>query len=228
MTFPKIGPACAGLALGISGVAGATLWATEAATSPSITSGGSPAQMGSPAGSTVNQQDTKFLNDIAKANATQIAYGFLAIEKGSTDNVKKFGRDLIDNRVKSTKNLMELASRKNMFIPLADVMKQNTDQLNQLGQQPGAEFDKALIKTVISDNAKMQANLQRYLSQVQDTDLRDFANQCLSDVGDRLSDARDLGSNLGIAAQDLNPTLPPVAEEPTAMPAPRLGASPSP
>ena len=228
MKFLNIGSLRTGaLALGATCAASATLWATDASTSPSITSGGSPSQMGGSPGSALRQQDIQFLNELARNNATQIAYGFLAIEKGSTDDVKKFGRDLIDNRIKSTKNLMEIASRKNVFIPLGDAMRQSNDQLNQLGQQPGSEFDKALVKAVIADNARLQANLQRFLSQVQDKDLRDFANQTLSDTGDRLSDARDLGGNIGVAAQDLNPTLPPVAEEPTAMPTPGGASSPS-
>ena len=196
-----------------------TLWAVDATMSASPAGATSPSMGGGTAGGNLSSQDAQFLNDLAKNNAMQITIGFLAIEKGSTDDVKKFGRDLIDSRIKSNKNLMELASRKNLFIPLGQ-MEMKNDQINQISQQPGAEFDKAFIKLVISENAKAQSNLQRYLSQVQDKDTRDFANQNLSDVGDRLSDARDLGGNLGLAAQDLNPTLPPVGEESTPIESP--------
>ena len=145
--------------------------------------------------------------------------GFLAINKGTTDDVKNFGRKLINNRVQQNAALMELASRKGVSVSIDQIMP-TTPALAQLSQQSGAEFDKGIVKAVLNSEAKMQSTLQRYVGQVLDEDLREFANADLSDVRNRLSDARNLGSTKGLASQELNASLPAVGEEPGSMPTP--------
>lgn len=155
-------------------------------------------------------QDVQFFNDMAGFEFRQIALGALAIEKGSTDDIKDYGRHLIESHVNSLQRLMDLSSRKDVFIPL-DQIKPPVDQLAQLGQKSGSEFDRAFIIAAINDETTTQIGLQRFLEQVQDIDIRDFANHLLSNASDRLSDARALGGNLGIASREMNP--PPVAEQ---------------
>jgi len=199
----------------------------NSAESPSPTSMASPAQVtaqNSPSSKTsLSHDEVEFLNNAVKQSMGQIALGFMAIEKGATDDVKEFGRQLIDSHVKNTKDLMEIASQKQVFIPM-DQIKLPDNDLKALAQQPGSNFDKAFVRLVIANQSTFQTNLNRFLSQVQDKNVRNLANQFLSDTTDHLSDARDLGSEVGLAQEELNPP-PPVAEPPQGTP---LWGSPNP
>jgi putative membrane protein len=195
--------------------------------SPAQTPGGAITATSSPTSATsLTHDEVQFLNDSIKRNLNEIALGFIAIEKGASDDIKEYGRQIIDSHVKDTKDLMELASRKQIFIPL-DQIKLPDKDLKSLAQQPGAAFDKAFVRLVVNDQNASQAGLQQFLSQVQDKDVRNLANQMLSNLTDHLSDARDLGGELGIAQEELNPP-PPVGEPPIPQPNERNWSSPQP
>jgi len=197
-------------------VSGNNLPAENTAQSPSPASMASPAKplaQASPSSNTsLTHDEVQFLNDAVKRSMGEIALGFMAVEKGATDDLKEFGRQLIDTHVKNTKDLMEIASRKQIFIPM-DQIKLPDTELKKLAQQPGGAFDKTFVRIVISDQTGSQAALQQFLSRVQDKDVRNLANQFLSDSSDHLADARDLGGELGLAQEELNPP-PPVGEAP--------------
>jgi len=191
------------------------------AQSPSPASMASPAQplaQNSPTSTTsLTHEEVQFLNDAVKRSMDAIALGLMAVEKGANDDIKEFGRQLIETHVKDTEDLMEIASRKQVFIPM-DQIKLPDKDLKSLAQQPGGGFDKAFVRIIIYDQTAMQAGLQQFLSsQVQDKAVRNLANQFLSDASDHLSDARDLGGELGLAQQELNPP-PPVGEAPQVTP----------
>jgi len=194
---------------------------SNAAQSPSPASMASPAQVAAQSSPTTSNtslthDEVQFLNDAVKRSMGQVALGLMAIEKGATDDVKEFGRQLIDSHIKNTKDLMEIASQKQVFIPL-DQIKLPDNELKTLAQQPGGDFDKNFVKIAIADQTIFQTNLHQFLSQVQDKNVRNLANQFLSDTTDHLSDARDLGGELGLAQEELNPP-PPVAEPPQGTP----------
>jgi len=216
----------------MAGLASTAVWGMDTSISGSNTPPGNTAQSPSPAAiaspaqpsaqnspsntTSLSHEEVQFLNDAVKRSMREIALGFMAIEKGATDDIKEFGRQLIDTHVKNTKDLMEIASRKQVLIPM-DQIKLPDKDLKNLAQQPGGAFDKAFVRLVIYDQTAAQASLQQFLSQVQDKTVRNLANQFLSDTSDHLSDARDLGGELGLAQEDLNPP-PPVGEAPQASP----------
>ena len=169
------------------------------------------ARENSASSSSLQSQDSEFINNAVRANAEEIALGLLAIQKSTSKEVKDFGRDLVDTHVQAFRNLIELAVRKSQFIPMAQIQI-SPIEMEQLNSRSGADFDKAFITAVIGKQTRNQANLQRYEEMGGDNEIRDYAKDLLSSIKDRISDAQQLGTSMGIAGDLLNP--PPVAESP--------------
>jgi putative membrane protein len=149
-------------------------------------------------------ESAQFVERAAKADMAQISLGLLAIEKAASDRVKDYGRQLIDTHIKSIKDLMELASEKNVFIPIDPALLPQ-DELNQLAQKPGSEFDKAFVRAAITGQVKTQADLQQFIGRAKDENVRIFAEKMFSNVNKQVSDTRELGNKLGMASEELNP-----------------------
>jgi len=186
--------------------------AMESPAQPSSSATGSRSAGATESTATAGQNErVQFVERAAKADMAQISLGLLAIEKAGSDRVKDYGRELIDTHIKSIKDVMELASEKNVFIPINPALLPQ-DELNQLAQKPGSEFDKAFVRAAVAGQVKTQADLQQLIGQAKDENVRSFADKMLSNVNKQLSDSRQLGNKLGMASEELNP--PAVGEAP--------------
>ena len=211
MKLTIIGSARLGaVALGLVGATAA--WAVEQSGAASPSSG---QQQGSASGQTsdsASSQNAQFFNDCARTDLAQIILGALAIEKGTTDDVKDYGRTLIDNHSKALKDLADLASRKRVYIQFKPGNIQTTE-FSVIQTQSGSDFDKAVLTAAVNNENRAHSSVQQFTSQgTQDSDLRDFAKSRLSNINDRLSDSRNLAGKLGIAADQLGASPSPVGE----------------
>src|SRR5262249_16240530 len=96
--------------------------------------------------------DQPFVVEAAKGGMAEVELGKLAAEKGSSDQVKKFGQRMVEDHGKAKEELKSLAQSKNITLPAPDA-KQNGlhDRLSKLS---GTEFDKAYMKEMLSDHRK--------------------------------------------------------------------------
>gem|GEM_PF-3365611 len=169
------------------------------------------------AATTLAHQDVQFIQQAAEHHMGEMILGFVALEKGKADEVRKHGHHLVDEAVKANKKLMEIAGEKNVFIPL-DQLKLPTEELTDLTEKQGAEFDSAFITALLNNGTRIQSQLQTALGNIQDSDIKDLADGMLSRLNEGLSQARDLANALGVK------TPLPVGEPPL----PEKEASPTP
>src|ERR1051326_6505759 len=66
-------------------------------------------------GKTMN--DTTFVTKAAEGGMAEVQLGKLAVEKASSDEVKKFGQRMVDDHGKANDELKSLAQQKNITIP---------------------------------------------------------------------------------------------------------------
>ena len=165
-----------------------------------------PAPKGAKATTPLAHEDVQFIQQAAENHMGELVLGFIALEKGKADEVKKHGHHLVDQAVKANKKLMEIAGEKNVFIPI-DQLKLPTEELTLLTEKEGPEFDGAFITALLNDGTRFQGQLQSALGRLQDSDLKDLADGMLSRLNEGLSQARDLAQTLGVKT-------PPVGEPP--------------
>ncbi|HWL53287.1 MAG TPA: DUF4142 domain-containing protein [Chthoniobacteraceae bacterium] len=231
-------PVCTGLiALGMSSTglqaASHTGQQSESSQTPGVAAPGTTEAFTAPGEAketaALNHQDIQFIQQAVEKNLEGTLLGLLGIQKGSTSDVRKYGDKLVDESIKANKELMELAQKKHILIPM-DQLKLPTEELNRLSKQEGKEFDTALVMTLFNDGQARQSQLQQSLAGIQDREIRSLADRMLATTGHHLAEAKKLGSKVGIDEKALE--APPVGEGPLlpkqGVPAPSPGLNTTP
>lgn len=133
-----------------------------------------------------------YLKRVARENLGEMVVGLLAIEKGTSDAVKSHGRDLVDTHVKTMKELMELASRHDFFLPL-EPERSAYERLQAAG---GAEFDQLYAAEAQRLNQAAVDQLNGLMGQLTSDDVKDFARRDLADDQEHLKSAQQLAAKL--------------------------------
>jgi putative membrane protein len=139
----------------------------------------------------VSTSDRKFVRAAAQGGMAEVELGKLAAEKGSTDEVKKFGRRMADDHSKAGNQLKQIASEKGIAVPqqLSAKDRARKDRLSKLS---GEEFDKAYLSDMVKDHTQDAADFQRERTSGADSDIKDFAAKTLPEIQDHLRQAKEI------------------------------------
>jgi putative membrane protein len=121
----------------------------------------------------------------------EVELGKLAAEKGSTDEVKKFGQRMVDDHSKAGDQLKQIASEKGITVPQQLSAKDRAlkDRLSKLS---GEDFDKAYMSDMVKDHTQDVADFQRESNAGTDSDIKDFAAKTLPTLQDHLRQAKEI------------------------------------
>jgi putative membrane protein len=144
----------------------------------------------------VGKSDEQFLTKAAQGGMMEVEVGRLAQEKGSSNEVKEYGRKLEQDHTKANEQLKKLAESKNVQLP-ADMgaEKAAVDKLRNLS---GEQFDKAFLKMAVKDHKKDVNEFQKESNRAMDSDVKNFASTTLPTLQEHLREAEQLqGSTRG-------------------------------
>jgi len=128
--------------------------------------------------SRINDSNTQFVVDAANAGWARATQGKLAIEKGTTQRIKDFGRMMMTDNKNMSKALGALADAKKIIMPRTMGIDEQI-VLDSLRVKEGKAFDKAYIAHM---TAVYKAAIKRFedaAENLPDTDLRAFASAML-------------------------------------------------
>lgn len=95
--------------------------------------------------------DSTFITKAAVGGLAEVKLGQLATQKASSDDVKKFGQQMVDDHGKANDELKQLASSKGVTLP-TDLDAKHQATYDRLSKLSGAEFDAAYMKEMVSDH----------------------------------------------------------------------------
>jgi putative membrane protein len=146
----------------------------------------------------VSTSDRKFVRGAAQGGMAEVELGKLAVEKGSSDEVKKFGQRMVDDHSKAGDQLKQIASEKNIAVPqqLSAKYKAIKDRLSKLS---GEEFDKAYMSDMVKDHTQDVADFKHESASGTDSDIKDFAAKTLPTIQDHLRQAKEIGPSVHAA-----------------------------
>ena len=121
----------------------------------------------------------------------EVELGQLATEKGSSDDVKKFGQRMIDDHGKANDQLKQIASSKGVDLP-SEPSAKNKATKDRLSKLSGEQFDKAYMTDMLQDHKKDIAAFRRESTSGRDQDVKSFATQTLPTLQDHLKDAQSI------------------------------------
>jgi putative membrane protein len=155
-----------------------------------------PARAGEPpAGGT----DTKFANMAARDGEAEVIAGKLAAEKASSEDVKKFGQQMVDDHTKANEELKSIAKSKN--IDLEKAQAQGTKKGERISQKlsklEGADFDKGYVMVMLKEHESAVKQFEGESKNGQDEELKAFAAKTLPTLQHHLEMVKELQSKVG-------------------------------
>ena len=144
--------------------------------------------------SAMSSQDQKFLMDAAMSGMKEVQLGRWAAQKGTSEEIKKFGQMMVDHHTKANTELMSLAASKGITLPTALDNKHQAD-VTKLSSRTGAEFDREFAKMMLKDHDKAVNMFEKQSEKGADADLKAFAAKALPTLQEHLQQARALPGN---------------------------------
>jgi putative membrane protein len=146
--------------------------------------------------STNPPKETLFLMKAAQSQQGEIELGTMAVERAANDQVKQFGQRMIDEHTKANQQVKQLAKQEGVELPqgMTAIQKEKAQKFSKLS---GKEFDKAYIDYMTKDHRHDVTEFEHSAREIQDTDVRQWAQQTLPKLKNHLEAAQTIASNIG-------------------------------
>ncbi|KJV34742.1 DUF4142 domain-containing protein [Luteibacter yeojuensis] len=154
-----------------------------------LASGGAIAQTAN--ASTGSQADASFVKAASAAGLAEVKLGKLATENGGSDDVKTFGKNMVDDHAAAGEELKTIAAGKSIPVS-SEPMPADAKVADQMAGQKGAAFDMAFKKKMVADHQKVIKLFTRESTNGKDADLKAFATKTLPTLKHHLEMAQKL------------------------------------
>jgi putative membrane protein len=119
------------------------------------------------------QQDQTYLIQNAQTDMAEIAAGQLAIQKGTTDQIRGTGRTLIQDHQRALDQVKSIAQTKHVTLP--STPDQTQQQTQQLKNASGIAFDQTYLRNQIQAHQQSISQTQQELQSGTDPQVKQFA-----------------------------------------------------
>jgi putative membrane protein len=121
----------------------------------------------------------------------QVEAGKLAVQRAGSEEVKKFGQQMIDDHSKADRELTQLAQTKGITLPQNLTREERVD-LDMLSKKTGKEFDQAYMSLMVRDHSKDIGEFRKEAQSGKDPDVKAWASKTLTTVESHHSMATDI------------------------------------
>lgn len=165
--------------------------------------GGSGAAGATAAGAgTLSKADNKAIMDMAMANMAEVEMGKMAQAKGSSEQVKTFAQQMIDDHGKALAEVQALAQAKGVTLP-TELDAKHRSEANKLEKLSGAAFDRTyMARAGVRDHKAVHSALSKIESQASDADVKALAGKMKPVVQQHLNSAQQMGKSKNTSKPD--------------------------
>ncbi len=121
----------------------------------------------------VDNATMDFANKAATGGMLEVELGKLAQDKASSQQVKDFGKMMVDDHTLANNNFMSIAKGKNITLPAA-VTSDQQKEIDDLSKKTGKDFDKAYVKMMVDDHKDDIKEFKDAQGKVADNDVKNF------------------------------------------------------
>ena len=137
---------------------------------------------------------SQFIHNAAIGGMAEVKLGKLAERKASSEDVKSFGKRMVDDHSAANEELKSLASKKNVTLP-KDVDAKHKAAYDRLSKLSGAEFDRAFMDAMAQDHREVVAEFEK-AAKSSDADVQAFASKTLPTLHEHLDSAQQIVSSI--------------------------------
>ena len=147
-----------------------------------------------------SMEDTKddqseFMTKAASGGMMEVQLGQLAQQNGMSQDVKDFGKMMVDDHTKANEELKALAAQKNITLP--DSMGQEQmDHVEELRGKANADFDQAYMSLMVDDHQEDVDLFQEAAQNLQDPDTKAFASKTVPILQQHLDRAQQVNNTV--------------------------------
>lgn len=151
---------------------------------------------------TLSKADQKAVKEMAMANMSEVALGRMAQSKSSSDEVKAFAQQMIDDHGQALADVQMLAQAKGVTLP-TELDAKHRREADRLDRLSGDAFDKAYAaRAGVADHKAVHAALGKIRSNAKDADVRAAAETMRPVVQQHLTAARQLHDRVKSGKKD--------------------------
>jgi putative membrane protein len=151
---------------------------------------GNQSQQGS-----ISDSDRDFAKTAYQGNLAEINVAQIAVQRASSNDVKQYAQELVDDHTKANEQLKQIATSKGIDLP-SEVDSQAKSEQDRLSQLSGSDFDRQFLDQQKKDHQKTIALFQQEASQGQDPDLKSYASDNLSKLQQHASMADHISGSV--------------------------------
>lgn len=135
-------------------------------------------EMGGQAANETALTPQEFVNKATQANLLEVKLGRLAADKGSTQKVKSFGQQMIQDHTKANADLRKIATKNGLNVPTT-LSPDKQDIYNHLSSLSGTQFDNAYMTQMMQDHHDAISLFSQEANATDNPELASFANKTL-------------------------------------------------
>jgi putative membrane protein len=162
--------------------------------SPSATGSNAPIGTGAPENFPPKIDDRQFARDAAIAGLSNVELGKLAAEKASSEDVRQFGKHLLDDQTKTNDRLKQVVNQQNISIPDA-LDSKHQSLIDKVAKLSGPEFDKAFLKQQLKEQEAQVRDFSDEAQRGTDPKVKTFAAGALPNLQQQLDAAKSLNKS---------------------------------
>ena len=98
-------------------------------------------------------QDKMFLRQAAEGGIAEVKFGQLAVQKGSTDEVRSFGQKMVDDHTRLNREIAQVADSMGVMLPKS-MSKEEQAEYDKLSSLSGNDFDTEYLSVMVKDHHK--------------------------------------------------------------------------
>ncbi len=168
----------------------------EVSPSPSPTASPSPTVSPTPTNrtnqSSLSQVDREFMVKAAQGGMAEVQFGQIATKRASSNTVRQYAQQMIQEHTKANNELMALARAKGVTLPKT-IGEKNEKLRTRLSSLYGARFDREYMREAgVKSHAEQAKLFERQVERGQDPDVIAFAAKTLPVVQKHLQEAEQL------------------------------------
>jgi putative membrane protein len=139
----------------------------------------------------LSASDRTFIKKAAQGGMAEVQLGKLATEKGSSEDVKKFGQRMVDDHSKANDQLKQLAASKGVDVPTSLNSKDEATK-DRLSKLSGSAFDRAYMQDMVKDHTQDVSEFKKASQTAKDPDVKSWAAQTLPTLENHLKTAKSV------------------------------------
>lgn len=141
------------------------------------------------------KDDAQFAVAAADGGMLEVELGKLSQTNASSDIVKQFGKQIVEDHSKANEDMKALALSKGIKLPEA-LSEKNLKKVDELSKKTGEEFDKDYIDFMVSDHKEDIKDFEKEAEKGNDPEIKAFASDKIPTLKHHLQMAEDTKATL--------------------------------